>query len=204
MSAVLDVPCPRCDAPASAPCVAVTPKWQGIGEPVTVAHLARVQRARGQTCTSTTVIDTVAKLEAQRLTKEGGGASSLPALVEAPPLQARHLPARGEMIPLGVVRGYEHVRVLDHPAALRLGYQSVALHRVILWHKIGPGPHACYWCERSIDWGGPADSAIQVDHVDWNKLNNDPTNLQPSCRVCNLLRSPPKAMRKILKARGWM
>lgn len=57
-------------------------------------------------------------------------------------------------------------------------------HRKVLYDEIGPGPHECYWgCGRVLSWGGK--SGINVDHLDDDKLNNDPDNLVPSCGPCN-------------------
>ncbi len=69
-----------------------------------------------------------------------------------------------------------------HPIAF--GDGTVLEHRFVLYEKIGPGPHPCHWaCGAILDWGGP--SGINVDHLDDDKLNNDPDNLVPSCGNCN-------------------
>lgn len=69
----------------------------------------------------------------------------------------------------------------DHPLAS--SSDCVAEHRVVLYEKIGPGPHPCHWCGGLLGWGGK--SGINVDHLDNDKLNNDPDNLVPSCGNCN-------------------
>jgi hypothetical protein len=75
-----------------------------------------------------------------------------------------------------------------HPLSSRVG--QVLEHRVILYNKIGPGPHPCYWHSLSgcgqlaLEW-----PKVCVDHLDDDPLNNDPDNLVSSCRGCNWGRS---------------
>lgn len=70
----------------------------------------------------------------------------------------------------------------DHPLASKNG--DVGEHRMVLYDKIGPGPHPCYWgCGKLLEWGGL--EGIIADHVDHDKSNNDPANLVPSCNPCN-------------------
>lgn len=59
-------------------------------------------------------------------------------------------------------------------------------HRIILRAVIGDEPHPCHWCNRMLTWGVD----LHVDHVDGDKLNNDPHNLVPSCQPCNVRRAP--------------
>ncbi len=69
------------------------------------------------------------------------------------------------------------------------------LHRVVLYAKIGPGPHPCHWCAKPVDWmrmrGLPAKAPdrLVTDHLDENIRNNDPDNLVPSCSGCNANRA---------------
>ena len=82
--------------------------------------------------------------------------------------------------------GTRMVRVTGHPISPPSG--TVAECRLVLYDKIGPGPHPCHWCAQVIDWmpGNWADpAALVADHLDWNIHNNNPANLVPSCRVCN-------------------
>lgn len=61
-------------------------------------------------------------------------------------------------------------------------------HRKVLYDKIGPGPHPCHWgCGKTLEWGGK--SGIQADHLDGDRLNNDPDNLVASCGGCNVKRA---------------
>lgn len=81
---------------------------------------------------------------------------------------------------------------LDHPLAQDSGngYGKVYEHRLVLFDKIGPWDHECYWCKKSIRWGNDCDAdVIVVDHLDGNEWNNTPENLVPSCRRCNIQRS---------------
>lgn len=76
-----------------------------------------------------------------------------------------------------VVLRYQH----GHPLASHHG--ELLEHRAVLYAKIGPGSHPCHWCGKLREWGGAG--GIHVDHLDEDKLNNDPENLVPSCKQCN-------------------
>lgn len=69
------------------------------------------------------------------------------------------------------------------------GSSYIYEHRLVLWNKIGPGPHPCYHgCGRMIDWipgAGARRGSLVVDHLDNSTQNNDPANLVPSCNPCN-------------------
>jgi hypothetical protein len=68
------------------------------------------------------------------------------------------------------------------------GYRTIGReyeHRIVLRAVIGGDPHPCHWCNRMLAWGVD----LHVDHVDHDKLNNDPRNLVPSCQPCNNSRS---------------
>jgi len=76
----------------------------------------------------------------------------------------------------------------SHP--LTLNADTVNEHRIILMKKIGPGTHPCHHCGEPVTWivGGRTHEGVLVcDHLDRNPLNNDPSNLAPSCHRCNLL-----------------
>lgn len=78
------------------------------------------------------------------------------------------------------------MRVPGHPIAPPGG--TVAESRLVLYDKIGPGTHPCEWCEKPVTWK-PGDrtsaDSLFADHLDWNRHNNDPANLVPSCNACN-------------------
>lgn len=92
---------------------------------------------------------------------------------------------------------YRSIRVtVDHPlakvnASVSRDGLTVAMweHRVVLWDSIGPGSHPCHWCSRLVHWL-PTEEQIPlcVDHVDGVVTNNDPANLVPSCKGCNVHR----------------
>lgn len=69
----------------------------------------------------------------------------------------------------------------DHPLCSPDG--RVLEHRFVLYEKIGPGSHQCHWCDKVLEWGGA--KGIHADHLDDDRLNNDPDNLVPSCKKCN-------------------
>ncbi len=83
----------------------------------------------------------------------------------------------------------------DHPLAVATGAKPIVRttrHRVILWDKIGAGPHPCHWCGEPVDWKPwPAPDCLVVDHLDGDTKNNDDANLAPACDRCNKGRTPP-------------
>ncbi|QAY13973.1 HNH endonuclease [Mycobacterium phage Colt] len=100
-------------------------------------------------------------------------------------------PVVREPEPDHVIRnGYRYVTVdNEHPLRkidAHVG-RRVAEHRIVLYDKIGPGTHPCHWCGKPVTWG----EGLQTDHVDWDRLNNTPDNLVPSCRPCNFNRHNP-------------
>ena len=82
--------------------------------------------------------------------------------------------------------GYRVLHSEGHPLAVAQG--KVLEHRVVLFNALGAGQHSCHWCGVPLTWRGPAKSRINVDHLDWDKLNNDAANLVPSCLDCNTKR----------------
>lgn len=76
----------------------------------------------------------------------------------------------------------------SHPLARAQG--KVFEHRVVLFERIGPGSHLCHWCGRRLDWEPTDESSalLVADHLDGDGLNNQPTNLVPSCIPCNATR----------------
>ena len=77
-------------------------------------------------------------------------------------------------------------RAAGHPIAPPSGV--VAVSRVVLYDKIGPGPHPCHWCGRQVEWRpgrGLRDDALIVDHLNHDATNDAPDNLVPSCNSCN-------------------
>lgn len=77
----------------------------------------------------------------------------------------------------------------DHPLATPGGL--IGEQRMVLFDKIGYGPHLCRWCAIVINWhptGRTRRGAILADHVDNDPMNNAPENLEPSCGRCNTWR----------------
>lgn len=88
-----------------------------------------------------------------------------------------------------MIARYRYIQSPDHPLATGKG--SVAEHRLVLYEKIGPGPHPCHWCQAPVDWlpgERTAAGALTADHVDNDSRNNAPENLVPSCHRCNSIR----------------
>lgn len=80
--------------------------------------------------------------------------------------------------------GYVIIRCPDHPLCKRSGRNLEYEHRVIFHDTHGEGPFSCHWCSNSLTW-----TTLDIDHVDENKTNNDPSNLVASCPPCNRRRS---------------
>ena len=84
--------------------------------------------------------------------------------------------------------GYLVVHAPGHPLAEGRAQGKIEAHRVILYESLGEGPHPCHWCDRMLPWRGAPGERICVDHLDFDKLNNSPSNLVPSCLDCNTKR----------------
>jgi len=97
------------------------------------------------------------------------------------------------------VKGPRMRTARDSPIAPPSGV--VAISRLVLYEKIGPGPHRCHWCDAQVAWmagGGPGSPGnLLVDHLDWDDQNDDPDNLVPSCNTCNSKRAAPGKRQKI-------
>jgi hypothetical protein len=78
--------------------------------------------------------------------------------------------------------GYVCVWAPGHPVADKYGRASE--HRVVLFDAIGPGPHPCAECGRPVDW-----PQLSVDHVNRDRTDNRPENLQPCHVGCNTMRA---------------
>jgi hypothetical protein len=98
------------------------------------------------------------------------------------------------------VKGYRACVARDHPLAPPSGVMQVC--RIVLYDKIGPGSHPCHWCGQPVQWrvikkGGRLPDELMVDHLDWDKQNDDPANLVPSCNHCNHTRTREHDRRRI-------
>lgn len=89
--------------------------------------------------------------------------------------------------------------VPDHPIAPSSGV--IAVSRLVLYDKIGPGTHPCHWCDRSVSWqagGGPGTAGnLLADHLNWDVSDDRPENLVPSCNHCNAHRTSTGARRPL-------
>lgn len=90
--------------------------------------------------------------------------------------------------------GYKVVCGLTgHPLADTQG--KMFEHQYVLYEKIGAGPHSCYHCGDEVVWRSEAwSNRLSADHLDWNKTNNAPENLVPSCLPCNSRRQSPASI----------
>lgn len=71
-----------------------------------------------------------------------------------------------------------------HPIAPPSGVVAVA--RLVLYEKIGKGPHKCHWCGTEIEWRrGLVPGALIADHLNWDRNDDSPENLVPACLPCN-------------------
>lgn len=80
--------------------------------------------------------------------------------------------------------GYVKLRLPNHPIADANG--DAYEHRVVLYSILGPGQHQCEHCRELVSW---EERTLEVDHLDFNRQNNTPANLIPSCHGCNVRRS---------------
>lgn len=86
-------------------------------------------------------------------------------------------------------QGYLTLNVPGHPLTMNQRNTTVYVHRLVLFDSIGFGPHQCHWCSKHVNWGGRyRPDALEADHLDRNRANNDPVNLAPSCHACNTRR----------------
>ncbi len=102
-------------------------------------------------------------------------------------------------------RRYIRTTRKGHPLAGKSG--GVWAHRLVLFDAIGFGPHACHWCGRLVDWIAPLlpphqHLELQVDHLDNDGGNNEPSNLVASCRRCNSGRGAQRRS-DALRDAGW-
>lgn len=84
--------------------------------------------------------------------------------------------------------GYVALACPDHPLANLSGWQFE--HRVVLFDAIGAGEHPCHWCGKLLTWEEHynGEHGLGVDHLDFDRTNNDLSNLVPACRKCNCKR----------------
>jgi hypothetical protein len=105
-------------------------------------------------------------------------------------------------------QGYVLLTGSRHPLA-RFGV--VGEHRVVLYDKIGPGTHSCYWCGTPVTWMARSISdphkrgrQLCVDHLNRDKSDNDPANLIPSCTACSTTRHAKHCVAKrVLRRELW-
>jgi hypothetical protein len=89
---------------------------------------------------------------------------------------------------------YKRVYLPNHPLAVGAG--TIPQHRVILYDRIGGGPHPCHWCGKILRWtkGKTRPWSLLPDHVDGNGKNNNPGNIVPACPKCNSARRKTKPL----------
>lgn len=82
-----------------------------------------------------------------------------------------------------MANGYVSVYNPTHPIATKSG--NVLEHRIVLYEKIGSGTHPCHHCGRMVTWMAPIPDRLETDHLDFDRANNHPANVVPSCFGCN-------------------
>ena len=86
--------------------------------------------------------------------------------------------------------GYIVIYMPDHPLATP-STRTVTKPRLVAYENLGPGEHLCHWCHAPVSWDRTwpyAQDGLTVDHLDWDRSNNDPSNLVPACGPCNSTR----------------
>lgn len=79
--------------------------------------------------------------------------------------------------------GYKLVGMPGHQLADSKG--TVYEHRLVLFNRIGAGPHGCHWCGTQVDWS----DGLEADHLNNRRDDNRSANLVPSCHGCNTRRA---------------
>jgi hypothetical protein len=81
-------------------------------------------------------------------------------------------------------RGYILVKLADHPLADQHGW--VYEHRAVAYDACDGVPGECGWCLLPLrDW-----TETHIDHIDFARHHNDPSNLMRTCAPCNRRRMP--------------
>jgi hypothetical protein len=85
--------------------------------------------------------------------------------------------------------GYIKYVGTNHPAANASGLTNY--HRLVLWDKLNGQNVPCAECGGLVRWDVPStDPAFIVgDHIDENKQNNSPENIDPVHQGCNTKRA---------------
>lgn len=123
--------------------------------------------------------------------------------------QYRHGDTEKTAVGSDIVRAttrYRRVSWRGHPLANKYGL--VWEHRAVLYDKIGPAPQVCHHgCGNRIVWFvvDPVKNdprLIYADHLDFDRGNNSPDNLVPSCYRCNQARGLTRR-HQMLTTAGW-
>lgn len=90
----------------------------------------------------------------------------------------------------GFIKSHRYRKITDrnHPLADNEG--RVYEHRHKLYGYIGDGTHTCNWCDKEIRWlkeysKNTYHFYLTVDHLDFDRHNNNLDNLVPACFECN-------------------
>lgn len=83
-----------------------------------------------------------------------------------------------------------------HPLATERNPHEVYQHRVVFFAQHGEGPFLCHHCSKTVTWDD-----MDIDHLDDDRGNNDPSNLVASCPPCNKERGRDKWRAKMEQRR---
>lgn len=81
--------------------------------------------------------------------------------------------------------GYYKYVGFNHPACSPSG--MTRYHRIVMWDKLSGKDAPCAECGGMVFWNLPSNhvNALHVDHIDEDKGNNLPENLDPVHAACN-------------------
>ena len=81
--------------------------------------------------------------------------------------------------------GYLHLRWTPHPLSSTDG--NVYLHRIVAYAKYKGLDPVCHYCRKPLRWKSDDWSdRVTGEHLNGNKLDNSPKNIEVACNPCNI------------------